>query len=181
MAQQRVITAALELFAENGIGGTSLRMIAAELGVTVAAVYHQFHTKDEIIFVAVDRELLRLKRVVEDAEGEPKAKRARAVLIDGMIELTMGSGRRVSAILNDPAITRSMNSHAGYQDLIRRIRRLLMGDDDTRAARVRTATLIAALNGTATHPMLTRVDDQTLRNELRELAHRLLPRPGRLA
>ena len=42
--------AALELFARNGVGGTSLRMIADELGVTKAAVYHQYNTKDEIIY-----------------------------------------------------------------------------------------------------------------------------------
>lgn len=156
-------------------------MIAAELDVTVAAVYHQFHTKDEIIFAAVDRELLRLQRVVEDAEAEPRTKRARDVLIDGMIELTLGDHRRMSAILNDPAVTGSMSGHAGYQALIRRIRHVIMGDDDTRPARVRTATLIAALNGTATHPMLARVDDDTLRRELLELAHRLLPKPSRVA
>ena len=58
-AQWRVIAAALELFAEHGVGGTSLRMIAAKLGVTVAAVYHQYNTKNEIIVAAVESELLR--------------------------------------------------------------------------------------------------------------------------
>jgi AcrR family transcriptional regulator len=40
-AQGRIIAAALELFARNGVGGTSLQMIADAIGVTKAAVYHQ--------------------------------------------------------------------------------------------------------------------------------------------
>src|SRR5579862_7894371 len=48
-AQVRVSEAALELFSQHGVGGTSLQMIADALGVTKAAVYHQFKTKDEIV------------------------------------------------------------------------------------------------------------------------------------
>jgi AcrR family transcriptional regulator len=48
-AQTRIIDAALALFAERGIGGTSLQMIADAIGVTKAAVYHQYNTKDEIV------------------------------------------------------------------------------------------------------------------------------------
>src|SRR5436190_21741277 len=92
-AQSRIIAAALKLFAEHGIGGTSLRMIASELGVTVAAVYHQYHTKDEIIFAAVETQLRRLGEVVDYAETEPTPTRARNALIDRVVELTMGVGR----------------------------------------------------------------------------------------
>ena len=41
-AQTRIIEAALVLFAEHGISGTSLQMIADAIGVTKAAVYHQY-------------------------------------------------------------------------------------------------------------------------------------------
>jgi AcrR family transcriptional regulator len=46
-AQTRILIAALNLFADHGVSGTSLQMIADALGVTKAAVYHQFKTKDE--------------------------------------------------------------------------------------------------------------------------------------
>ena len=42
-AQARVVTAAAALFAERGVGGTSLQMIADANGVTKAAVYNQFN------------------------------------------------------------------------------------------------------------------------------------------
>ena len=175
VAQWRVITAALKLFAEHGVGGTSLRMIAAELGVTVAAVYHQYHAKDELIFAAVESQLRRLEEVVENAEAEPTARRAREALINGIVELTIGVGGSMTAVLNDPAVTGSFRRHAGYRDLLRRTRLVLMGEGATKEAQVRTATLLAALNGTATHPLVAHLDQATLRSELLNLAHRLMP------
>ena len=41
----------------HGSGGTSLQMIADAIGVTKAAVYHQYRTKDEIILAAAEDEL----------------------------------------------------------------------------------------------------------------------------
>jgi len=173
-AQGRVIAAALRLFSEHGIGGTSLRMIAAELGVTVAAVYHQYHTKDEIIFAAVESQLRRLEEVVDLAEAEPTAGRAREALINGIVEQTIGVGGSMTAVLNDPAVTGSFRRHAGYRDLLRRMRMVLMGEEATKEARVRTATLLAALNGTATHPLVAHLDNATLRSELLNIAHQLV-------
>ena len=45
-ARERVIGAAVELFSEHGVQGTSLRMIADRLGVAKGAVYYQFPCKD---------------------------------------------------------------------------------------------------------------------------------------
>ncbi len=175
-AQWRVINAALTLFARNGVGGTSLRMIANELGVTVAAVYHQYNAKDEIIFAAVESQLRRLELVVTAAEDEPTAVEARDTLVAGLVSLSVGgTGRQLSAVLSDPIVTGSFDRHARFVDLIPRIRRLLLGNDETAEPRVRTATFIAALNGAATHPFVADLDDDDLRDQLTLVAHLLLP------
>jgi AcrR family transcriptional regulator len=180
-AQTRVVNAALTLFAEHGVGGTSLRMIAGELGVTVAAVYHQYNTKHEIIVAALESELRRLTAVVDAAEDQPSAERATDVLVAGMVDLAIGVGRSLSAVLSDPIITGPFADDAGYRDVMRRIRRVLMGNDTTRKARIRTATFIAAINGAATHPFLADLDDETLRSELLFVARQLLPTAERVA
>ena len=36
------------------MNGTSLQMIADAMGVTKAAVYHQFHTKEEIVLAVAE-------------------------------------------------------------------------------------------------------------------------------
>jgi AcrR family transcriptional regulator len=45
----RILTVALRLFAERGYANTSLREIAEELGVTKAALYFHYKTKEDIV------------------------------------------------------------------------------------------------------------------------------------
>ncbi len=174
-AQWRVINAALKLFAQNGVGGTSLRMIAKELGVTVAAVYHQYNTKDEIIHAAADSELRRLEAIVDAAESEPTAAEARDALVAGMVDLSVGGAGGIGAVLSDPIVIGTFHRHDRFRDLIPRMRRLLMGAEASQEPRIRTATLIAALNGVATHPFVADLDEDTLRRELHLIAQLLLP------
>jgi AcrR family transcriptional regulator len=84
-AQTRVMDAALKLIAERGVSGTSLQMIADEMGVTKAAVYRQFKTKEEIVIAITEREMSRLEDAVEAAEAQGHPLRARQVLLDRMI------------------------------------------------------------------------------------------------
>jgi AcrR family transcriptional regulator len=46
--KQQILRAATDLFSENGVDGTSLRMIADQVGVTKGAIYHYFPSKDEL-------------------------------------------------------------------------------------------------------------------------------------
>ena len=170
-----MINAALRLFAQNGVGGTSLRMIAKQLGVTVAAVYHQYNTKDEIIYAAADSELRRLEAVVAAAEAEPTVGKGRDTLVAGMVDLSAGGARGIGAVLRDPIVIGTFHRHARFRELIPRMRRLLMGPDPSPEPRIRTATLIAVLNGAATHPFVADYDEDTLRRELLLVAQLLLP------
>jgi AcrR family transcriptional regulator len=52
--RERVLSVALGLFARQGYAATSLREIAEQLGVTKAALYFHFRTKEEI-FTAILR------------------------------------------------------------------------------------------------------------------------------
>src|SRR5262245_6380774 len=69
-AQSRIIAAALDLFAEHGVNGTSFQMIADAIGVTKAAVYHQFRTKDEIILAVAGLDMPRLEAALDAAEAQ---------------------------------------------------------------------------------------------------------------
>ena len=68
-AQTRVMDAALKLIAERGVSGTSLQMIADEMGVTKAAVYRQFKTKEEIVIAITEREMSKLEETLEALAG----------------------------------------------------------------------------------------------------------------
>jgi AcrR family transcriptional regulator len=47
--RERILDVALDLFTEQGYDGTSLREIAEQLGVTKAALYYHFESKDDIL------------------------------------------------------------------------------------------------------------------------------------
>jgi AcrR family transcriptional regulator len=173
-AQARVVTAALDLFARHGVGGTSLQMIADEIGVTKAAVYHQYNTKDEIVLAVAESELSRLAGVVDIAEHATTPRRARDSLIAGIVDLAIDRGRRASTILSDPVIVGFFADHHEFRDVMHRLRHILVGDDKAPEARVRVAMLIAAISGAVMHPFLADLDDDIVRAELLRLARRFL-------
>lgn len=177
-AQARIIAAALELFAMRGVGGTSLQMIANEIGVTKAAIYHQYKSKDEIILAAAEAELARLRAVIDAAETEPTPERARDALVSRIVDLAVDRRRTVSTILSDPVIVGSFAEQDSFRDLMHHLRRLLMYDDDRPEARVRTAILLAAISGAVMHPFVVDLNDRALRGELLRLARGFLRLPG---
>jgi AcrR family transcriptional regulator len=102
-AQHRILDAALALIAENGVGGTSLQMIADEVGVTKAAVYHQFKTKEEIVIALTERELGRLDDALEAAEAESSRPRAREVLLSRVIDMAVERRRAAATCSSTPS------------------------------------------------------------------------------
>jgi len=180
-AQTRILDAALKLIGDNGVGGTSLQMIADEIGVTKAAVYHQFKTKDEIVIALTERELGGLEEALEAAEAVRERPRAREVLLDGVIDLAV-KRRGVAATLQfDPVIVRLLAEHQPFQQFTQRLYGVLLGDaaDD---ARVSAAMLSGAIAVGVVHPLVADIDDDTLRARLLHIARRFIdtsqPAPG---
>lgn len=174
-ARQRVLDAALDLFAENGVSGTSLQMIADRIGVTKAAVYHQFPSKDEIVLGVLGPGLETLQRSVEEAERLETPEARRASMLAALVDLAV-SHRRIATILNaDPAAGRLVRSHAAL-DAGPRIRALMVGDDPDVRSDVAGAMVGGALMMVGLSPELERYDDEELSRHLLELAEDLLSR-----
>jgi AcrR family transcriptional regulator len=176
-AQSRIITAAQGLFARHGVGGTSLQMIADEIGVTKAAVYHQYNSKDDIVLAAAEAELARLEVVIDAAESESSRNRARDALVVGIVDLAVDGRQSVGTFLSDPVIVGFFAEHETFRDVMQRFRRVLVGDDAGPEGRVQMAMLIAAISGAVPHPFVTDLDDETLRAQLLHLARRFLGLP----
>ena len=138
-------------------------MIADALGVTKAAVYHQFRTKDEIVLAVAEAELARLEGVIDTAEAEPSAAQARDQLVTGMVDLAVEHRRTMSAILSDPVIVRFYAKHDPFRRVMDRLSRVLLGDDSRPDAHVSVAMLTAAISGAVMHPLVVGLDDETLR------------------
>ena len=176
-AQTRIIDAALVLFAEHGISGTSLQMIADAIGVTKAAVYHQYNAKEEIILAVAQVVLARLEAAVTAAEAERSRSRAREVLIAHMIDLAVERRRMASVLQRDPVMLRFLEEHAPFRRVMERVNRVLMGGASDPRARVQAAMLAAGIAGAVIHPLVLDLDDESLRSQLLKQARKLLPPP----
>ncbi len=173
----RIVDAALDLFAEHGVGGTSLQMIANAVGVTKAAVYHQFQTKEEIVVAAAETELALVEAAVQAAEAEGSSEDAREVLVSRIVELAVARRRMESTLLGDPVIIRFFSHHPPFREVMDRLYRILMGERAGPDARVPAAMLTAAIGGAVMHPLGVDLDDETLRTQLQRLARRFLDMP----
>lgn len=174
-AQSRIIETALVLFAEHGISGTSLQMIADAIGVTKAAVYHQYNTKEEIVLAVAQVVLAGLEAAVIAAEAERSRSRAREVLIAHMIDLAVERRHMASVLQRDPVMLRFLEEHEPFRRVMERVNRVLMGGVTDPRARVQAAMLASAIAGAVIHPLVVDLDDESLHSQLLKQARKLLP------
>jgi AcrR family transcriptional regulator len=171
--QLRIATTAIDLFAEYGVGATTLQMIADRIGVTKAAVYHQFKTKEGIVIAAMEVELGKLEAALADAEAEP-GPRARETLLRQVIDLSVVRRRIVSTLQHDPVIVRLLADHAPFQVFVTRLFGALLGDETNASARLRVAMVASAIGAVVTHPLVADLDDATLREGIFDLSREFL-------
>jgi hypothetical protein len=69
---------------------------------------------------------------------------------------------------------RFFETHEPFHDVMRRLYRILVGDDAGPDGRLQAAMLTAAIGGAVMHPLAVGLDDATLRAELRRLVWRFL-------
>src|SRR6516164_4852611 len=88
----RIQQVALELFAEHGYERTSLREIAERLGVTKAALYYHFKSKEDIVRSFTEDYFDRLDALIEWGQGQPPTAQTASELLDRYISIVMDSG-----------------------------------------------------------------------------------------
>lgn len=88
----RIQQVALELFAEQGYDKTSLREIAERLGVTKAALYYHFRTKEDIIRSLFDDLLAEMDEIIEWGKQHESTQANRQELVRRYAGLLAGSG-----------------------------------------------------------------------------------------
>jgi AcrR family transcriptional regulator len=177
-AQLRSVAAALDLFGEHGVSATSFQMVADAIGVTKAAVYHQFKTKDALVLAVAEVELSSLEEAVNLAEAETSRQAARALLLEKVIDLAVVRRRWVNALQGDPVMIRLLGSHEPFVALMTRLYALLLDENADAGSQVRTAIVSSAVGGAIVHPLVAELDDETLRAELLNVTKRFFDLPG---
>nr|WP_314615379.1 TetR/AcrR family transcriptional regulator [uncultured Pseudomonas sp.] len=100
--QQRLYLAAVDLFAEQGYQNTSLRDLAARLGIGAGSLYNHIESKQALLFDLIEEcmsDLLSLTRAkLKAAQGS----RARLhAFVSAFIELQQREGKRLQLMLRE--------------------------------------------------------------------------------
>jgi AcrR family transcriptional regulator len=83
----RIQQVALELFAEQGYEATSLREIAERLGVTKAALYYHFKSKEDIVLGLTEDYFVRFDELIEWARSQPPGPATRRGVVERYLEI----------------------------------------------------------------------------------------------
>jgi AcrR family transcriptional regulator len=172
-ARTRVLDAALDLFAQYGVSGTSLQMIADAVGITKAAIYHQFPTKEQIVLAVTERELGRLLPALEEAESRGNGPQARDALLESVVEMAVRDRRLVRTLQFDPVVVRLLAEHKPLQHFMDRLYHVLLSDAGL-DGRIEAAMFSGAISTAVMHPLVADIDDDILLERLTDMIRRLL-------
>jgi AcrR family transcriptional regulator len=86
----RIQRTALDLFTEQGYDATSLREIAERLGVTKAALYYHFKTKESILDSIIEDLAAALDELIEWRRSQPPTAETRREVLRRLATLVQG-------------------------------------------------------------------------------------------
>jgi AcrR family transcriptional regulator len=172
-SRQRFIDVAVRLFTEHSFAGTSLQMIADELGVTKAAVYYHFRTREDLLMAVVEPVFRDLSAIVETAEAK-RTQHARAEhMLTGYAALVVRNRALMAVLAADPGVIEMLRAQPDSGVLINRQLKLLADVRPGPAGLVNAAMVLAGIAGTARGPLVD-LDDDVLCQHLVEAGRRAL-------
>jgi AcrR family transcriptional regulator len=139
-----ILRVALAEFARRGYHATSLRVIAARVGITKTAVLYHFPEKAEILEALAAPMLDDLDRVIAAAEEQPHEE-ARWVVIEGVLDAELRHRHLLRLNLGDMALSATRPIFVRFRDAMLRGNALVAGRGASFSTRVRAAQALAVL------------------------------------
>jgi AcrR family transcriptional regulator len=180
--RSRIQAVAVELFSEQGYDKTSLREIAERLGVTKAALYYHFKSKEDIVHSLVDDYFGQVDSLVAWASRQPRTPAVRAEILSRYLDMVIDS-HQVFRMLQQNQAALASEKHRGelFKERMNALIDLLVEPGAALRDRVRAAV---AATGLSIGWMLfhDRVDDPAeLRSAVLDIAFELAGGPAQAA
>jgi len=143
----RIQQVAVELFTEHGYEGTSLREIAERLGVTKAALYYHFRSKEDIIESLVEDLHQQMDELIGWARSQPRTAETRSEILVRYMNVVAERDQvfrmlhQNQAVLNAPATALHTLKRAPLQ-----LAEVLTGPDAPLRERVRAMMTLGAIS-----------------------------------
>jgi AcrR family transcriptional regulator len=171
--RQRLLDEACRLFAMHSFAGTSLQMIADTLGVTKAAIYHHFKTRDEILTAVIQPAIDELRAVIAVAEVQRTPAGRADAMLSGLVDLTVRHRALIGMIGTDAGVTSALQGHPDIVELIQRPGEL-MRLDGTPGAEINATIALAGIATAASSPVLQHHDPAVLREHMLTAGRRVI-------
>ena len=123
--RSRIQAVALELFAERGYDATSLREIAERLGVTKAALYYHFKSKEDIVRSLFEDYAREVDELIEWGSQQPRTAATRRGLLDRYLDIVVRRSGIFRFLENTPAALRNFESEGTKEVFRERMRALI--------------------------------------------------------
>jgi AcrR family transcriptional regulator len=145
--RERILDVALEFFGAQGYDGTSLRQIAEQLGVTKAALYYHFESKEDILR-ALHMRLHEFGKNAFDSMGDgPMTLEAWGQLLDQVVDQMLAQRKLFLMHERNQAALEKLHSEehdAEHDDIQNQFRKILLDTRVPARNRVRMAAAFGA-------------------------------------
>ncbi len=170
--RRRLIDAAIALFIRHSYAGTSLQMIADELGFTKAAIYHHFRTREQLLTAVLEPIIDKLAAVVDDAERQRGVHARAERMLSGYARLAVENPMLVAVLASDPSVHTVLKSNREWTHMIARQMALLADVHPGPEGFIRAQFVFAGIAGSANPKR--EADDEWLHARLVETGRRAL-------
>jgi AcrR family transcriptional regulator len=172
--RSRLRELALELFAEQGYEKTSLREIAERLGVTKAALYYYFKSKEDIVRSLVEDYVAELDQLIAWARAQPRTADTRAEIVHRYLDIVVNGTAVFRMLQQNQAAVSGLAAAKERGELFRErmdaLVDLLAGPDAPLRDQVRAASALMSVSIGCMHYQHRAADPAELRSALLDVA-----------
>jgi AcrR family transcriptional regulator len=141
---RRIARLALARFRIGGFTGTSIANLAGALGISKAAIYYHYRSKDALLHHLIDPLLDAIDACIQDHTPAASAQRARQ-LLDAYLAVLLAHRAVVPLITTDVAIVHHPSIGPRLRAQNQQLQSLLAGPNTSVAARLRAEAALGAI------------------------------------
>jgi AcrR family transcriptional regulator len=141
----RIARLALARFRVGGFAGTSIADLATTLGISKAAIYYHYRSKDALLHRLIDPLLAAIDAFVDDTEVPAGSARPARPLLAGYLGVLLAHREVVPLVASDLAVLNHPRIGPRLSAQNQRLRALLVGADTSVPAMLRAEASLGAI------------------------------------